>query len=79
MDKRDKLYELHGLFNRARGTLLTKHQLLSNLECSESTLKRRIKDLQDIYGAPLEYDQTHHGWRYQKGVSFELPSLLMVV
>ncbi len=29
MDKRDKLYELHGLFNRARGTLLTKHQLLS--------------------------------------------------
>ncbi len=75
MDKRDKLYELHGVFVQARGTLLSKQQLLARLECSDSTLKRRINDLKDTYGAPLEYNQEHHGWYYQKGVSFELPGL----
>ena len=75
MDKRDKLYELHGIFVQARGTLLSKAQLLKQLECSESTLKRRIEDLRDIYGAPLEYNRENHGWHYQKGVSFELPGL----
>lgn len=75
MDKRDKLYELHGIFVRARGTLISKEQLLAQLECSESTLKRRIIDLRDTYGAPLEYNKENHGWHYQKGVSFELPGL----
>ena len=63
MDKRDKLYELHGFFQRARGTLLTKQQLLTRLGCSESTLKRRIKDLKKVYGAPLEYDQQPPGFK----------------
>ena len=75
MDKRDKLYELHGIFVRARGTRLSKAQLLSRLECSESTLKRRINDLRNTYGAPLTYDKENHGWAYEKDTRFELPGL----
>lgn len=75
MDKRDKLYELHSIFDRARGVLLSKQQLLTRLECSDSTLKRRIRDLKDTYGAPLEYSKEKHGWYYRKGKRFELPGL----
>lgn len=75
MDKRDKLYELNSLFVQARGTLLSKKRLLEHLECSESTLKRRLIDLREIHGAPLEYDRQNHGWYYRKGESFELPGL----
>jgi predicted DNA-binding transcriptional regulator YafY len=75
MDKRDKLYELHRIFVQARGTLLSKQKLLSKLECSDSTLKRRLNSLRDTYGAPLEYSREKHGWYYQKDVSFELPGL----
>jgi len=75
MDKRDKLTELHSIFVRARGTLISKKQLLSQLECSDSTLKRRISDLRNIYGAPLEYNKEKHGWHYRKGEDFELPGL----
>jgi len=75
MDKRDKLYQLHQIFVGARGTLVSKEHLLIQLECSDSTLKRRINDLRDLYGAPLEYSKEHHGWYYRKGESFELPGL----
>ncbi|PCJ30908.1 MAG: hypothetical protein COA90_07685 [Gammaproteobacteria bacterium] len=75
MDKRDKLYQLHRIFSQAYGTLVSKAHLLSELECSDSTLKRRINDLRDTYGAPLEYSADKHGWFYRKGQRFELPGL----
>ena len=75
MDKRDKLYQLHRIFKQARGTRISKVELLSRLEYSDSTLKRQITALRNEYGAPLEYDNERHGWYYQDGISFELPGL----
>ena len=74
MDKRDKLYQLHQIISQS-STAITKAYLLEKLECSESTLKRRINDLRHIYGAPLIYDKQRHGWYYQKDTRFELPGL----
>ncbi len=75
MDKRDKLYELHRIFAQSRTSYISKTTLLERLEISESTLKRRLRDLRDQYGAPLEYSSEHHGWYYRPGEHFELPGL----
>lgn len=75
MDKQDKLYKLHSIFIQARGAFRTKQYLLNELECSESTLKRRLNDLRDNQKMPLEYNRQHHGWYYRQGEVFELPGL----
>ena len=75
MDKFDSIQQLHRLFsNHKYGIPLS--TLAERLECSKRTVLRHIKTLQQ-YDAPLDYDASQKGWRYDHKTTnrFELPGL----
>lgn len=76
MDKVERLYALHGLFDGRRGALPLA-QVVERLECSPATAKRAIREFRSL-GAPLEYDTALGGYRYAPADGeprFELPGL----
>ncbi len=51
--------------------------ICEQMDCSESTARRLVRALRDEMGAPLVYDRTRNGWRYDEHPErrFELPGL----
>ena len=56
----DRIYRLYQVI-RARRRPVPMAVLRERLECSESTVKRAIRDLR-VLGAPLEYDAERRGY-----------------
>jgi predicted DNA-binding transcriptional regulator YafY len=69
----EKFYKLHELL-RNRRTVSPMVEIMSCLDCSESTAKRTIKFMRSNLDAPIEYDRQYQGYRYSKD-SYELPGL----
>ena len=77
MDKFDRIYQLHNIL-RERRTPISRADLTSRLECSESSLYRLIRVLRDVLGAPLEHNDEPNGYYYERaadGETYELPGL----
>jgi predicted DNA-binding transcriptional regulator YafY len=77
MDKLERLYALHGLFD-GRRKAMPLAEIVDRLECSPATAKRAIRELRTTLGAPLQYDAGLGGYRYasEEGAPrFELPGL----
>lgn len=77
MDKLERLYALHGLFD-GRRTALPLAAIVQRLECSPATAKRAIRELRSFLNAPLVFDRELDGYRYapEDGAPrFELPGL----
>ena len=73
----DRIYRLYQVI-RARRRPVAMAVLRERLECSESTVKRAIRDLR-VLDAPLEYDAERRGYyfddRDREGGRYELPGL----
>ncbi len=57
---------------------MSRRRICEELECSESTAKRCIRDLRDRFNHPIEYDAERGGYHYGKASDidgFELPGL----
>lgn len=63
MDKIERLFELHRIL-ATRRTPIPLRDLTEHLQCSESTVRRLLRRLDNDRGAPVVYDQTARGWRY---------------
>jgi len=77
MGKLERLYALHGLLDRRR-TPVTLTEIVEKLECSPATAKRAIRELRTLLAAPLAYDASLGGYRYDSvdgEPRFELPGL----
>ena len=76
MDKFDRIQQLHRIF-AGRSVPITVRELSEKLECSEKTVKRSLDTLRDYSQAPLEYNSSARGWRYNPSEKdrFELPGL----
>jgi predicted DNA-binding transcriptional regulator YafY len=77
MDKLQRLYALHRLFD-GRRTGLPLMEIAERLECSLATAKRGIRELRTLLQAPLVYDGPRGGYRYaprEGEPRFELPGL----
>ncbi len=76
MAKEDKIFLLNQIFS-ARRTPVSAAALAEQLECSERSVNRYIKQLRDGYGAPLI--NAPQGWFYDqlelKGQKWEMPGL----
>jgi proteasome accessory factor C len=78
MDRISQIFTLHRALRNARAPV--RRERLSELleDCSASTLTRVIREMRDLFQAPIEYDREHCGYRYSQGPSgdnFELPGL----
>ena len=71
----DRIYRLYQII-RARRHPVSMAVLRQRLECSESTVKRAIRDLR-VLDAPLEYDAERGGYYFDErgGERYELPGL----
>ncbi|MGH8294540.1 MAG: helix-turn-helix transcriptional regulator [Steroidobacteraceae bacterium] len=77
MDKFDRLYELHAILANRR-TPIPLGDLMQRLECSEATVYRLIKELEDRLGAPIVLDRDLGGYQYAPapdGREYQLPGL----
>ena len=77
MDKFDRIYQLHDVL-RGRRTPISRADLASRLECSESSLYRLIRVLRDVLGAPIKHTDNPNGYYYERtaeGGTYELPGL----
>ncbi len=77
MDKLERLYALHDLFD-GRRRAIPLAEIMERLECSPATAKRAIRELRTLINAPLIFDATLGGYRYAPedgGPRFELPGL----
>jgi predicted DNA-binding transcriptional regulator YafY len=77
--RHETVAKLHQLLTRRNQRPLPLARICDELECSESTAKRAIRDLRDRFAHPLIYDQEYRGYRYDgevgDGASMELPGL----
>ncbi|RMH51560.1 MAG: transcriptional regulator [Zetaproteobacteria bacterium] len=73
MDKLDRIYDLHHIF-RARRHPVSMGTLCDEMECSPATVKRLIRTMRDLFGAPI-YNVRGRGWRYDPTQRFELPGM----
>lgn len=75
MDKLDRIQKLHRIFKSHRFPV-TKKQLAEKLDCSERNVQRVIDNLK-IIDAPVIYDSSQRGWRYDEDPDnlYELPGL----
>ncbi|MDX8410158.1 MAG: WYL domain-containing transcriptional regulator [Mariprofundales bacterium] len=64
---------LHEIF-KARRCPVSIHSLCDELECAPATVKRRIRELREWYGAPI-FNVRGEGWRYDHHCAFELPGI----
>jgi len=67
---------IHQLLTHSRYPV-SREKLMTELECSDSTIGRVISSMKQSHGAPIEYDRKQHGYYYntKNGESFELPGL----
>jgi predicted DNA-binding transcriptional regulator YafY len=77
MDKFDRICQIHRILE-ARRTPVSLEDLKSELECSEATVYRLLRQMKDYLGAPIELDKEIGGYRYGppgEGPAYELPGL----
>ncbi|AXQ28789.1 WYL domain-containing protein [Solimonas sp. K1W22B-7] len=74
MNQFDRVFALHRQL-AGRRVVRTLAELCESLECSEATLKRTIRELRDVLGAPLVFDRQQGGYRYEGEAVYELPGL----
>lgn len=76
MDRFERIYRLHGILSARRYPVPIK-DIMTELECSQATAERSIKDLREYLAAPLAYDRKHNGYFYdhQGGKPYQLPGL----
>lgn len=76
MKSLDKVYKLHYILKHARSYLPAK-ELIEKLDCSDSTLEKTIRELMEMYGAPIIYERRYGGYKYENvdGEKFELPGI----
>lgn len=74
MDKFDRICQIHRILERKTPVSLA--DLTDQLECSEATVYRLIRQMKDYLGAPIEHDKEIGGYRYgQAEGAYELPGL----
>lgn len=77
MDKLERLYAVHALFEGRRGALPLS-EVARRLECSPATAKRAFREMRTQFNAPLIYDPALGGYRYARSDGeprFELPGI----
>jgi proteasome accessory factor C len=75
MEQLNRVFRLHQLLLDYRRPV-PRQQILDRLDCSVSTLKRLLALLRDRYQAPIIYDATAHGYKYDTADGrFTLPGL----
>lgn len=77
MDKFDRVYQLHNIFDRRRVPVAI-GDLAESLGCSTSNVYRLIATLRDHLGAPVEFDKELGGYRYTRMPAsrrYELPGV----
>ena len=76
MDKFNRIWQLHKELSSRRFPIKIV-DLAEQLECSEKTVSRTLKQMQLELNAPLEYVPEARGWRYSTDQQdqFELPGL----
>ena len=78
MDRTERFYRIHGMLRGGR--LVSMHDIMGQLEVSRATVKRDLEYLRDRMGAPIVWDATDRGYRYDQPSdgekkNFELPGL----
>lgn len=78
MDKFYRIWQLHKEFSNRKFPVKLA-ELAKQLECSEKTISRILKQMEVELNAPLEYVPESRGWRYSsdRHGQFELPGLWM--
>ena len=76
MDKFDRILQLHAIL-RARRTPIPLENLMARLEGSKSTVLRAINTMKLYLNAPIVFDRTAGGYKYDaaQGEAYELPGL----
>jgi predicted DNA-binding transcriptional regulator YafY len=76
MDKFDRIQKLHRILSTRR-TPISLDDLAHQLECDRKTVRRAIDTLESYVFAPIVYDETLKGWRYDRSSAdrFELSGL----
>lgn len=75
MDRFDRIYQLHHLLAAAHQPV-SRRRIEQELECSRATAKRIIDAMRLYLGAPILYDRSRNGYRYDPSAeAFELPGL----
>lgn len=77
MSRLPELTRLVRLLTRKHQPPMSLARICEELECSESSAKRYIRDLRDTFQYPIEFDREHGGYRIAAGeeVGLELPGL----
>jgi len=74
MNRAERLYHIHGLLKQGRAVSL--RRFMDELEMSMASIKRDFRYLRAFMGAPIVYDHTANGYRYNPSApEFELPGL----
>ena len=74
MNRAERIYRLHAALKSSRPVSL--HVLIEKLEVSHATIKRDLAYMRDFMEAPIEYDRSANGYRYNPDAEgFELPGL----
>jgi proteasome accessory factor C len=77
--RHDRVSQLYRLLTAKHQPRVSLDRICEELECSESTGKRLIRDLRERYSHPIEYDRDRAGYFYDRenlgGAAVELPGL----
>jgi len=77
MDRVERLYKIDQLLQQRRCVPIA--ELVTELQVSQSTVKRDLEYLRDRLNAPIAWDAAQHGYRYQQqdnnGPRYALPGL----
>lgn len=74
VNRAERIYRVHGLLRRGRPVSM--ERLRDDLQCSRATVVRDIGYMRDFMRAPIQYDASLNGYRYDPDApAFELPGL----
>src|SRR5688572_16677620 len=74
MERTERFYRMEQLLRERKS--VPRATFLKELEVSPATFKRDLEYLRDRFKAPIEWDQSTHGYRLDpKAPRFELPGL----
>jgi len=71
----DRIYQYKSMFRRKR--LLSKQEILDELEISEATFKRDLDKMRDVYNYHIDYDRFENAYKLvNPDNTYELPGLM---
>lgn len=74
MEVLHRLFTLHSLLVNSRRPV-PQQRILDELECSEATFKRLLKNLRDVYDLPIRHSRKQGGYYYDPSDRIDMPSL----